>query len=160
MSEEDKRKQVAKEFKEAVNGLALKYLDGQIDLDRFQAEFSRLGEGPSAKADAAAEIAGRINPAADNRLLLDLIRHGLGGDISGIEAILSDFHRTAQAEDARAVERIRTDMFKRGILGSAMVPNLEKDKNRAGRLGEMLAAFEEELAEQIAQLRRSMPQAR
>ena len=46
MSEEDKRKQAAKEFKEAVNRLARKYLDGQIDLDRFRAEFSRLEGGP------------------------------------------------------------------------------------------------------------------
>ena len=93
MSEEDKRKQAAKEFKEAVNRLALKYLDGQINLDRFQAEFSRLEAGASGKTEAAAEIGRRIDPAADNTLLLDLIKHGLGFDISGIEAILHQFQR-------------------------------------------------------------------
>ncbi len=42
MTEEDKRKQAAAAFKEAVSRLARKYLDGQINLDRFQAEFNQL----------------------------------------------------------------------------------------------------------------------
>ena len=159
MSEEDKRKQAAKEFKEAVNRLAMKYMDGQMDLDRFQAEFSSLDIAPSCKADAACEIARRIDPVADNRLLLDLIRHGLGGDISGIETILSDFRRTVQAEDDRAVQRIRADLLKKGILGNAVVPNLETDTDRTSRLVETLETFQEELAGKVAQFRHSIPQA-
>ena len=95
MSEEDKRKHAAREFKEAVNRLTLRFLDGQIDLDRFQSEFSRLQPGLFGKAEAAAEIGRRIDPAADNSLVLDLIKHGLGYDISGIEAVLKKFQRDA-----------------------------------------------------------------
>ena len=152
MSEEDKRKQAAKEFKEAVNRLALKYLDGQIDLDRFRAEFSRLKAGPSGKAEAAAEIGRRIDPAADNSLVLDLIKHGLGYDISDIEAVLKDFREKLHSVNDQAVERIRADLLKKGISGSAVVPNLETDKDHAGRIEEMLEALSEELAEKIARL--------
>jgi len=157
MSDEDKLEQAAKEFKEAVNRLCLKYLDEQIDLDRFEREFGRLDGGPCAKADAAAEIARRIDPAADNGPLLGLIKHGLDGDISGFEAMLGDFHRKVRTEDARAAGQIRTDLLKKDILGSAVVPNLETDKDRTVRLGEMVKAFREELAGTIARLRRSMP---
>jgi hypothetical protein len=152
MSEEDKRKQAAKEFKDAVNRLALKYLDGQINLDRFQAEFSRLEAGTSGKAEAAAEIGRRIAPTADNSLVLDLIKHGLGYDISGIEAILKNFREKFHAVDGEAVDRIRADLLKKGIFGSAVVPSLETDKDRAKRIEEMLEAFSEELAEKIARL--------
>ncbi len=157
MSEADKLEQAAKEFKEAVNRLCLKYLEGQIGLDRFEQEFSRLDGGPCAKADAAAEIARRIDPTVDNGPLLRLIEDGLDGDISGFETILGDFHRKAQAEDARAVRQVSAGLLERGILGTAVVPNLETDRDRTRKLGEMVEAFQEELAGTIAQLRRSMP---
>ncbi len=66
----------------------------------------------------------RIDPVADNEPLLDLVEHGFGGDISGIKTLLSDFGRTARAEKALAEERIRGDLLKRGISGSAVMPNL------------------------------------
>ncbi len=100
MSEEDKQKQAAREFNEAVNRLVMKYVDGQIDLDEFRAELGRLEGSPSAKASAAAEIAMRVAPLADNQLLLDLMKHGFGGDISGIEALLSHFRQTIQAAES------------------------------------------------------------
>jgi len=153
MTEEDKRKQAAEAYREAVGRLARKYLDGQIDLDRFQSELNRLEtHGSSDRADAAAEIGRRIDPAADNTLLLDLLKHGLGFDTSRIEAILPQFRETVHSEEGRVVERIRADLLKRGISGSAVIPNLEADKNWAKRRGEMFDSVRQELSAQIAQL--------
>ena len=153
MSEEDKRKQAAKEFKDAVNRLTLKYLNGQIDPDSFQAEFSRIETGPFGKSEAAAEIGRRIDPAVDNSLVLDLIKHGLGYGTSGIEAILKKSRETLHAEDRLAGDRIRADLLKKGISGSAVIPDLEADKDRATRRGEIFEAFRQELDATIAQLR-------
>ena len=152
MSEEDKRKLAVREFQEAVNRLALRFLDGQIDLDRFQVEFGRLQTGLFGKAEAAAEIARRIDPTADNSLALDLIKHGLGYDISGIEAILEKFRETLHSEDRRTAGRIRVDLLKKGISGSAVIPNLEADKDRATRRETIFEAYREELDATIAQL--------
>src|SRR5208283_2360057 len=91
MTEEDKRKQAAAAFKEAVSRIARKYMDGQISLDKLQAELNQLEGGASGREEAAAEIGRRIDPYADNTLLLDLIKNGLGFDISRIEAILHHF---------------------------------------------------------------------
>ena len=140
MSEEDKRKQAAKEFKEAVNRLALKYLDGQIDLDRFRAEFSRLKAGLFRQSGGSRRDWQANRPAADNSLVLDLIKHGLGYDISDIEAVLKDFREKLHSVNDQAVERIRADLLKKGISGSAVVPNLETDKDHAGRIEEMFDA--------------------
>jgi hypothetical protein len=156
MSEEDKRKQAAREFNEAVNGLVLKYLDGQTDLDGFQAELSRLEGGPWARAGAAVEIAMRIDPLADNQLLLNVIKYGFGGDISGLEALLNHFRRAVKVGIEQAEERIRVDLLKRGISGSAVIPNLEADKDWTGRLARMVEAFREKLAWEITQLRHAI----
>jgi hypothetical protein len=153
MTEEDKRKQAAEAFKEAVNRLARKCLDGQINLDRFQTELNQLGGGASGRKDAAAEIGRRIDPAADNALLLDFIKNGLGFDISGIEAILHHFSEAVHSEEDQAVERIKVDLLKKGIFGRAVIPNLEADKGWARRRKEMLETVRVELDAQIAQLK-------
>jgi hypothetical protein len=152
MTEEDKRKHAAREFKEAVNRLVLRSLDGQIDPDRFRTEFGRLQTGPFGRAEAAAEIGRRIDPAADNTLVLDLIKHGLGYDISGIEAILKKFRETLHSEDRRTADRIRADLLNKGISGSAVIPNLDTDKDRAARRDEIFEAYREELDATVAQL--------
>jgi hypothetical protein len=152
MSDEDKREQAAKEFKDAVNRLCLKYLDRQIDLDGFQRDFSRLDSGPGARAEAAAEIARRLDPTADNGPVLDLIRHGLDYDISGFETILGHFQERVQVEDVRAADQVRMSLLDRGISGSAVTPNLETDRHRTAKLGELVGAFGEELAVEIAKL--------
>ncbi len=153
MTEEDKRKQAAAAFKEAVSRLVRKSLDGQINLDRFQAELNRLGpEDAQGKADAAVEIGRRIDPAADNTLLLDLLKHGLGFDTSGIEGILDRFRQTIDSQQGEVVERIRIDLLDKGISGSAVIANPEADKDWAGRRMEMFETARVELAAQIAQL--------
>ncbi len=152
MSEEDKREHAAREFKEAVNRLVLRFLDGQIDPDRFQAEFGRLPAGLFGRAEAAAEIGRRIDPAADNNLVLDLIKHGLGYDVSGIEAVLKKFREMLDSEDRRTAGHITADLLNRGISGSAVVPNLEADKDRAIRREEIFEACREEVDAAIAQL--------
>jgi hypothetical protein len=155
MTDEDKRKQAALAFKETVNRLTLKYLDRQVDLEQFRTELNRLGgESTSDMADAAAEIGRRIDPAADNAPLLDLIKYGLDFDVSGIEAALHYFREALHRQEDQACERLKADLLKKGILGSAVVPNLEADKDWAKRREEMLDTVREELAAQIAQLKR------
>jgi hypothetical protein len=152
MSEEDKREHAAREFKEAVNRLVLRFLDGQTDPDRFRTEFSTIQTGPFGKAEAAAEIGRRIDPEADNSLVLDLIKLGLGYDISSIEAVLKKFREALHSEDRRTAERIGADLLNKGISGSALIPNLDADKDRAARRENIFEAYREELDATIAQL--------
>lgn len=159
MSDEDKRDQAVKEFRNAVNGLALKYIEGKIDLAGFKTEFSSLEGGASAGAEAAAEIAGRIDPVSDNGPLLDLIKKGLGFDIAGIEAVLSDFGRAADDEEAASAQRVMITLLQAGISGSAVIPNPARDKGLTGRLDKLLDSSRKALDEEIAEFRRSIPRA-
>jgi hypothetical protein len=155
MTEEDKSKQAAAAFKEAVSRLARKYLDGRISLDKFKAELNQLGGGASCGEEAAAEIGRWIDPDADNTRVLDLMKNGLDFDISGIEAILHHFREKVHSEEDRAVERARVDLLKKGIFGNAVIPGLEADKGWASKRKEMLETVRVELDAQIAQLKQN-----
>jgi hypothetical protein len=154
MTEEDKRKQADETYREAVGRLARKYFDGQINLDRFQSELNSLeAQGSPDRSVAAAEIGKRIDPAADNTLLLDLLKYGMGLDTSSIEGILHHLRETVHVKEGLAAERIRTDLLEKGISGSAVIPNLEADKDWAERRSEMFETAREELAAQIAKIK-------
>ncbi len=147
MTEEDKRRQADEEFIEAVCRLVSKRLDGQISIDRFKADLNRLGEmDTDRKMPAAAEVARRIDPAADNSPLLDLMQQGLGLDISGIEATLKHFAELLHSGEELAVERLRADLLKKGVFGDGVIPNVEADTEWRDKRREMLKAVKEELA--------------
>ncbi len=146
MSEEEKREQSAAEFKAGVNRLVQKYLDGQINLDRFRDELDRLEGGPSSRDAAIAQIAGRIEPSSNTGPLLDLLKKGLNKDTSRIEAALVNFHETLDRVDRRASDRIRAELLKSNISGGAVVPNLEADDDRTGTIDAAHKIFRKELA--------------
>lgn len=147
MTEEDKRRQADEEFTEAVCRLVSKRLDGQIGMDRFKTELNRLSEMDGAcKMRAAVEILRRIDPLTDSSPLLDLMEHGLGLDISSIEAALKQFGERLHSEQDRAVERTRADLFKKGVSGGAVIPNVEADAEWQEKRRQMLETVKEELA--------------
>jgi len=146
MSEEDKREQAAVEFKAASNRLIQKFLDGVIDLDKFQEEFNRIETSAVNRGIAIAEAARRIDPEGDNRALLDLLRFGLGADVLRVAALLDDFRRAVDTEDHGAMDRMLDRLLKRGISGSAVIPNIQFDDYRAARRDEIERKFRQDLA--------------
>jgi hypothetical protein len=150
MTEEDKQKQATLAFKEAVSRLAGRYLDGQLSMEKFRAEFSQLGEGGlSGKSAAAAEIGRRIDPASDNMPLLNLLRDGLGFDTSGVERVLGNFRKTLSSDEDEARERMRAGLSEKGISGSAVIPNLGADESWIKRRRELFEDVKVELGAQL-----------
>ncbi len=154
MSEEDKREQATAEFRATSNRLIQKYMDREIDVDRFLDEFRRIENkhGLPAKRVAAVEIVKRIDPTGDNRPLLDLLKSGLDVNVSGIEGILNDFSKAVDSEDRETIIRLEKDLLERGISGSAVLPNLAADNGWIQRRQEISERFMGELASAAALL--------
>lgn len=149
MTEEDKKRQAEEEFSEAFCRLVSKQLDGQLGIDRFKNELNRLGEmDGTRKMRAAAEISGRIDPAADNSALLGLIEKGLGMDVSGMETALKRFGEKLRAAEELAAEKNRAALLQRGVSGTAVIPNLEVDAQWQEKRREMVETVKGELAAQ------------
>lgn len=152
MSDRDRQEQAEAEFAAAVNRLAQKYLDGEIEIERFQDDFDRIEANPSVskKRIAAAEVGKRIELSGDNRRLFDLLKSGLRMDISGIETVLKEFREAMDTEEQNSIGTMLESLRERGISGSAVLPNPEADEDGLKRRDEIFREFEEELKSQIA----------
>jgi hypothetical protein len=154
MSDSDKREQAAAEFKDVLNRLIQKYLDGDSDAGRFREQLLQLQQGASIsdKGTVIREIGRRIDPEADNQLLIDLLQHGCGVDVSGIQILLKECSQNVDSKAIRTSERIKEDLKKRGVSGSAVVPNADSDKTWVKRRNEIVEQFRELLKAEIPRL--------
>ncbi len=154
MSEEDRREQALTELKAGLNRLLAKYLQGEMDASRFQNEYGLLEHAdadPDGKV-AVREIARRIDPGVDNRSLLELLRSACGADITGLENILSKYAESAESEEARSLEIIMEDLERRGISGTAVVPNPDSDEQMSLARERLHEEFRAALAVEIDRL--------
>lgn len=154
MSESDKREQAAAEFMTAVNRLIQKYLDGNFDLDRFREQLSLLEKNCSSSniGMVVGEIARRIDPETENRLLLDLLQSACGLNVSGIQVLLSECAQTVDSQAETVGKRVTGDLKENGISGSAVVPNLDSDKTWVMRRKEIIEQCRESLKVEVCRL--------
>lgn len=147
MSDSDKREQAAAEFRTALNGLIQKYLDGDTDVDRFREQLLQVEQRASFSDEGLVigEIAKRIDPEADNRLLLDLLQSACGVDVSGIRILLEECTQAVDNWAETAHKLAIGDLKEKGISGSAVVPNLDSDKTWVMRRKEIVEQCRESL---------------
>jgi hypothetical protein len=152
MSDSDKREQAAAEFKDAVSRLIQKYLDGKSDAERFRNQLFQLRQGSpiSDMGIVIREIGRRIDPEADNQPLLDLLQLGCGVDVSPLRILLKEYSQSVDSEAAGMFERLKEDLKKKGVSGSAVVPNLDSDTAWVTRRKEIVERFRESLATEVA----------
>ncbi len=151
MSDEERLEQRTGEFRGGVNRLIQKYLQSELDVDRFQEALSRLEkdfENPG-MALAVEEIAKRISPGEDNAPLLRLLRLGCEKNISGLEALLKNYEEQADLLSARASDDILEELRRSGITGTAVIPNLSADEELAKAQTVLHEKFRKNLAAQI-----------
>ena len=129
MSDEDRHRQAAAKLMGSVNGLTQKYLDGQLDVEKFRSEFSRLEGSAEGKSSVVAELAKRLDPMGDNVLLLDLLKHGLGTETSGIEAIFENCRSKVESETGNAIDRMKQRTASKGYIRKRRRP---EPGNRCG----------------------------
>lgn len=154
MSESDKRDQAAARFKTALNRLIRQYLDKDLDAGRFREQLSRLEHSGnfSDRGIVLDEIARRIDPDSDNRLLFDLLQSACRVNASGIRNLLEDCARTVVAEAGAVHDRLRKELREKGISGGAVVPNVESDAVWVEKRKEMIGKCRESLRAEIRRL--------
>jgi hypothetical protein len=152
MSDEDRRRQATAELMGSVNRLTQKYLDGELDVERFRSEFDRLEGSAEGKSSVVSELAKRLNPGGDNVLLLDLLKRALGTEISGTTAILENCRKKMESETGIALDRMRKELLQKDISGSAVVPHVERDTGLVEKRGEILENCMRELQSEISRV--------
>ena len=147
MSEEEKETFRKKETEGKVRGLLQRFLDGFIDAERLKDEIGSLGEKRYAVAREALirECMGRMEPGADNTILLDALENAVGLDIAPIQKIILDSNQDLEQQKMDRKQVLQKSLEGLGISGTAVIPNIHADQEWIRYLPEMNKGFQKKL---------------
>ncbi len=157
LSDAEKQEQKNKEMESRLRGLVQKYQDKIISLEQFKAKYEGLREDYSLQGTQHAQLlnilCARIELGKDNQVLFELLSKFAGSHIDGITSILQDFDAAIQT-GAAAQRQIAKDALAsvHFISGSAVVPNLDADRDWTEMANQIRATFEKSLNQAKAKL--------
>ncbi|MCD6295841.1 MAG: hypothetical protein J7M30_01660 [Deltaproteobacteria bacterium] len=148
MTDEEKRELKRREMAGKFKGLVQKFLDNIIDLDRLKVEAAALGEGHEDmfRRVSMQETMGRIGPEGDNEPVLKILESTTGMDTGPIREFITDFERKLEKERAVHENGLKKRLKKKGISGSAVIPNLDADSQWRDYVSKLNKTFRKEVA--------------
>ncbi len=148
MTDSEKKALREKEMGVKVRGLIQRFIDGVFDVEKIRDELKALAE----KGDVEeinrliqAEVLERIEPGQENDRLLELLEQVSGKDSSSIKKVLGEFNERMDREKEVRQGDLREALRKKGISGSALLPNLMADSRWKSFLPQAKDGLKEEL---------------
>jgi len=148
VTEEDKAAFMAREVEGKVRGLLQRYSDGVLTRARLQEEMA-LFEGErheTAVSVLRKECLSRMTPEGDNGELLDLLRDQGGVNTQPVESVIRRYKQDRDTEQVRREDLLKEGLAKKGIAGSAVMPNLNADPGWIRYASELHDRFQREMA--------------
>jgi hypothetical protein len=147
MTDEEKRELKRKEIAGKVKGLIQKFSDGLIDPEGLKMELATLGKGNEdmLRRIIMEEIGGRIKPEGDNKPLLEILEAVTGMNIVPIRKMLIDLERNLEKERAAHEKGLKKRLKKKGISGSAVIPNVDADSQWRDYVSKLNETFRKEV---------------
>jgi hypothetical protein len=146
LSHEEKKTQQRTEVNRRLKGLLQKYQDNFLKKENLKKELDNLKVAYDLDLDEM---------LAD--LLLKSIRLEQDNSLSGLESIFRNFKDAAKSATQERTKQIKTDLSKnRFISGSAVVPNLESDKEWMSMLKHIMDEFDQILNKEKAALAKEL----
>ena len=147
MTHEEKAVYRQKEMSEKIKVLIRKAIDGGTNMDRIKGEMASMADkNPDLYHQLIREEAtDRLSPGEDNRAFLALLELIEGMDTSSIKQLLKDFENRIEMEKGRREEVFLERLHKRGISGSAVIPNINADHEWRDCLDDLKDTFRKEI---------------
>ena len=147
MSDEEKKAFKEQEMARKVRGLIQKYLDGILGLDRLRTEAAALAETDEdmVRAMIRKECIPRIELGENNEPILGILEETTGLDTVSIRTALKDFEDKLEQEKGVREKELIKRLDKKGISGSAVIPNMNANSEWAERVSEVKNEFQEKL---------------
>ncbi len=148
MTDEEKRELKRKEIAGKFKGLVQKFLDNIIDLERLKADAVAVGEGHEDmfRLVSIQEAIGRVEPESDNEPLLKILESTTGMDTGPIREFMTDFERKLEREKGVHGKRLLETLKKKGVSGSAVIPNLDADSQWLDHVSKLNEEFRKKVA--------------
>ena len=159
LSQEEKKVQKRIEVNKRLQGLLQKYQDNLLKKENLKKELDNLKIAYDLNVDEmlADLLLNSIKLGRDNTLFLELLSEIFGSNHSGLETIFQNFKAAVKSATEERVEQIKTDLSqKRFISGSAVVPNLESDREWLSMLGHIMDGFDQILNKEKAALTKEL----
>jgi hypothetical protein len=133
-----------------IRGLVQRYLDGVLDLEKFQDGITAMESDRQGMAlESLKQECRHLDPDRDAAPYLEILEVVLKVDTGPVKHIISAYHermdKCKRSWEAQAMERLR----RRNITGSALVPNLRADPAWLDVVSEEKKAFHKRLSSVI-----------
>jgi hypothetical protein len=147
MSEQERRAFKEQEMAGKVKGLIQRYLDGAVAMDKLKGEIAALAEKDEdmVRMMIIKESIPRIEIGEYNESILRILEETTGLDTVSIRTALKDFEDKLEQEKGLREKELIKSLNKKGISGSAVLPNLEADPEWGQRVSEMRNEFQKKL---------------
>ena len=155
LSQEEKDSQKKAEAHKRLKGLVQKYQDNLLRKDRLEKELNILKKTFDMNIDQILLnlILSSLEPGRHYKMYLELLNEIYGLNVSGLEKIFQDFKGAVKSATEERVREIEADLAKkRFISGTAVVPNLERDREWLSMLGDIKGRFDQILAREKSTL--------
>jgi hypothetical protein len=130
VTEEEKKAFRRHELEGHIRGLIQKYVDGLMDIRRLKKDVVALKKDEEEELDQLIrqEAIDRIRPGENNAQVLKILSSFLDVDTDPIKRLLDDFDTEIGEERKKCERRLREELRKKGISGSAVIPNPDADQ--------------------------------
>jgi hypothetical protein len=147
MTDEEKQEFRRQEMEGKIKGLIQKYVDGLMGTERLKEAIANLR---ARKQEGLVQLIrketmGLIQPGESNAPLLEILSSVVGMDPDPIMKLLDDFDSKIEYERARRAEVLQEELRKKGISGSAVIPNMDADEEWVKVRSQTTRTFKEEL---------------
>jgi hypothetical protein len=161
MTDEEKQEFKRQEMEGKVMGLIQKFSDRLLDMERLRVEMAALQEKDKVMIDGIVrkKIVQQMDLEKDNKPMLRILQSIVGMNTKPIEGILDAYAKELSQEREGREKALIKQLEKRGVSGSAVLPNLEADPEWGQRLTEIKQAFNEEAMRSVTEMDKAKKEA-
>jgi hypothetical protein len=154
VTEEEKQGFKRQELEGKIKGLVQKALDGILPPERFQIEVAALQAKAKDLVDQILkhEAVNRLEVEGKSEALMKLLEYAAGPASSAVRSTLAEFEKKAESQKESRRKILLETLKKKGISGSAVLPNLDADTDWLRARSEMRRQLQEEIKERLKSL--------
>jgi hypothetical protein len=147
MSEEEKAEYKQKELAGKVRGLIQKVLDDVLDLDRCRMEMAALSgeQEQENKGIIVEESITHIKLGANNEPVFRILQETADVDVKPIHEMENAFTKRIEDKLADREKSLKEKLEKKGVSGSAVIPNIRTDPDWQQYLSDENEAFKADI---------------
>jgi hypothetical protein len=154
VTEEEKKGFRRQELEGKIKGLVQKAVDGILDSERFQIQVAALQSKEKDVVDQILqdEVVARLEVEANSEPLLRILESAAGAAKGAVKKTLTDFELNAEKQKDSRRKTLLESFRKKGISGSAVLPNLDADPEWARARLKLNKELQEVIREQLKSL--------